>query len=247
MTTTQVENVLSEIATTYDLGTGPELRELMKTTHAVISGSWALYALFPQAFRPGDLDFYVSKTRRTRANLLTYVLYLKGYKAVAYGDTTYLDIDDNDSAIFIVLKYAKPAGPASKCINIVISRARSEIDPIFHFHSTLVMNYIAPYGLVCLYPELTLRRRGLINHREVPRRVAHCITKYRDRGFDLQTDPNAWQETRDHVCGIDPVCPNSRRHLYDDSIYFIGFERDEGLQEYEENLGWELRIDCDHQ
>ncbi|KAF8185388.1 hypothetical protein BJ912DRAFT_852763 [Pholiota molesta] len=217
----------------------------MESTHAVISGSWALYALFPTAFRPGDLDFYVSKTRRTCANLLTYVLNSKGYKAVAYGDTTYLDIDDDDSALFMVLKYAKPSGPASKSINIVISLARSEIEPILHFHSTVVMNYIAPYGLVCLYPALTFRRMGLINHREVPHRVAHCITKYRDRGFDLQTDPNAWEETRDHVCGIDPVCPNSIRHLYDDSVYFVGFETDQGLQSHEENLTWELRINCD--
>jgi hypothetical protein len=62
MSTMDALNVLSEIVTTYKLGTGAELQNLMESTHTVISGSWTLYALFPNTFHLGDLDFYISKT-----------------------------------------------------------------------------------------------------------------------------------------------------------------------------------------
>ncbi|KAF8180871.1 hypothetical protein BJ912DRAFT_855031, partial [Pholiota molesta] len=117
--------------------------------------------------------------------------------------------------------------------------------PIVHFHSTVVMNYIASYGLVCLYPELTLGRRGVVNHQNIPHRVANSIQKYRERGFDIQTGLNAWDATREHECGVDATCPTTPRRLLDGSALFIAFEPgDMGLGHYEDDVRWRLRVDC---
>ena len=53
---------------------------------------------------------------------------------------------------------------------------------ITQFHSTAVMNYISFYGIVCLYPEWTLRRYALVTRRNVPCRI---VDKYRAQGFKM--------------------------------------------------------------
>ena len=53
---------------------------------------------------------------------------------------------------------------------------------ITQFHSTAVMNYIASYGIVCLYPEWMMRRNGLVTRGNVPYTI---LEKYRGRGFKM--------------------------------------------------------------
>ncbi|KAF8179187.1 hypothetical protein BJ912DRAFT_907664 [Pholiota molesta] len=239
-----LHDTLSQIGLIYELGTSNDVRELLETTHSVISGSWALYALFPASFRPGDLDIYISRFDRDRFNFLTFMLYREEYRTVSMGDMVYLECSDDEHGVFLVLKLSKGSGHRSKSINIVVSRTRSPIQPVLHFHSSLVMNYIASYGLVCLYPELTLHRRGIINHQTVSPLVQLSIQKYLDREFDLQSKLRAWDDMDSHICGIDSFCPKTLRHLHDSSVYFVPFEEGVTFTMSEEDLDFNLRVDC---
>lgn len=246
-TSGNVLDVLSRICATYELGSAADLRTIMDTTHTVISGSWALYAIFPDAFVPGDLDLYTSGPEKRRFNRLIMFLISRGYSVVSFAEEEYMgaDFDLKAADIDHIIKLSKRSSTGThRHINIITSRSPFQIRPIFHFHSTVVMNFIASYGLVCLYPELTLYRRGLINDPTPVPRVVSCVKKYRDRGFDLRPRLDAWLNTQTQVCGHSLDCPSSNRHLLDDSVLFVPFEEGRALADFTEDDRWILSVPC---
>lgn len=218
---------------------------MMALTNTVISGSWALLAIFPDSFIPGDLDFYTAKSQSNNYGLFIPFLESRGYRIVSFADANYgpgpepENFPENTEIEFIF-----KLSNGTTFINVVFSQSQSGLQPIFEFHSTVVMNYIAWYGVVCLYPGLTLKRRGLINHHVLPSRVAACIEKYRSRGFDLQPSLGIWNSTRAHICEEDPNCPNSRRHILSPSVFFVTFREGFSLEDFEDDIEWKLRINC---
>ncbi len=195
-----VYQTLYEIAGTYDLGSPNRLRDVMARSNTVISGSWALLVIFQESFKANDLDLYTSGSDDTGSHILLSFLASQGYEVVTSMDTNYLwTSTTNLSTIRHIFKLAKPGQTGT--INVIVSRTLSELHPIFEFHSTLVMNFIAWYGFVCLHSGLTLQGRGIINHYPIPDAIIPCIQKYATRGFDLRASLDVWAETYLHTCG----------------------------------------------
>lgn len=183
---------------------------IMKSTKTYISGSVALLSLHPDTFAPNDIDFYVSS--QGGQQFVEYVISL-GFYQMPFTSSTY-----NTGCIDKSIRFQKPSIPhtlsSPHTINIIFSRTSCALQPIMEFHSTLLMNFIAWYGVVSLYPELTMNKTGFAN-------VIHFLTcldfqKYRNRGFYIKDD---FLETEDdeegHVCGSHPYCPRTIRYLHD--------------------------------
>ena len=73
-------------------------------------------------------------------------------------------------------------------VNIIISQTTSPLSPIFHFHSTDVMNFISAYGFFSAYPKITNLHFSIINpvtfKRGAPSaRILACFEKYTHWGF----------------------------------------------------------------
>ena len=150
------------------------IRSVMAQTGAVISGSAALAMLQPHMNEPSDVDFYVPP--RGLAQLLKFVQ-AHGYELAIPppGEEHYPSR--------IVLKLVHPVS-ASR-VDIVVP-TEGVVEEVTRFHSTMVMNYITHYGVVSLYPSLTMSRVGVAvkNGRE----ESSCIQKYRDRGYTIVND-----------------------------------------------------------
>jgi len=189
------------------------VRAMMAASGAVISGSAALSILHPDRFIINDLDFFV--TAKGYPTLLAFVLD-HGYK-VSIADVPSVDYADTN----IVLTLIHAASRAS--INIVASMDSHVVGTITQFHSTVVMNYIAFYGVVCLYPMWTMKNAGLVVVREAEKRG--CIQKYRARGYTMAYKGSAMPNFDEgHCCGQDPTCPRTRRTLHDGHSLFVPFD-----------------------
>lgn len=162
----------------FELGSVSDLLTAMRISGAVVSGSYPLIVLFPGAFQPNDLDFYVPIKYR---HFLVSFLVTKGYTAIHTANAYNFFAT---SSITVVHRFAREVdGHRFPTINVVCVGRTSPIVAVADFHSTVAMNFIAYYGFVCLYPELTLRRQGLVLD-STGRHVA-WVDKYRGRGFTL--------------------------------------------------------------
>lgn len=115
---------------------------------------------------------------------------------------------------------------------------------ITRFHSTLVMNYLSWFGLVVLYPEWTVNKRGLIVV-DTPA-SQQCVTKYVDRGYALYHDVFELTEPlEEHVCQVDPYCPISMRSLYDGHCLVEAFGPDGfKFEAHERDMTWSFPVSC---
>jgi hypothetical protein len=178
------------------------VRDVMAQSGAIISGSAALAVLQPQIKEPYDIDFYVPP--RGLAQLLKFVQ-AHGYE---------LTPGEGDYSPQIVLKLVHPVS-ASR-VDIVVP-ANGVVQEVTRFHSTVVMNYIAYYGAVSLYPSWTLNRVGAVVRDGG--REGGCIQKYRDRGFTMVNDPSVLPMGRR---GQD-LGHLAKRSTFDDETLFVPF------------------------
>ncbi|KAH6876921.1 hypothetical protein BKA70DRAFT_1025738, partial [Coprinopsis sp. MPI-PUGE-AT-0042] len=147
-----------------------ETLKRLNETDSVISGSFALKAVLASSFTPGDIDIYCPRGRSEEV-----LLFLKdnGYEDETRGlrkfpsnstisvegdfDAHYDGLDTGIEQIYLLVHQGM-----GKKINVITSFLSSALIPILLFHSTLLMNWISHDGITCLYPELTLRRRGAV-------------------------------------------------------------------------------------
>ncbi len=193
--------------------------EFLTRTSTVISGSAALLVFYPGLFIPGDLDIYCSES--SLSEVLDFFQVFTKYSMPKESPTREelskdKDYDDwvfSESHLAKVLKIYGPPYPDSNreppMVNIIVVRnVMDPISAISHFHSTPVMNLVTGRGVICVYPELTLRMRGIINtHRSSMATTAKftaCLDKYRERGFDLALTLGKWP-------GLRPDFANKRR------------------------------------
>ena len=122
-------------------------------------------------------------------------------------------------------------------IDLIGTTEEHVLTAVTQFHSTAVMNYITFYGIVCLYPEWTMRRN-------VPCKI---LDKYRGRGFKMaHTSSELAKYDINHNCGKHICCPRTIRNLQDGLNLFVPFNdwatdiRD--LEDNDDlmNLGWTL-------
>ena len=196
------------------------LQSVMKATGAVISGSAALAVLFGGEFMPQDLDFYVNEKGFT--TMLTFLMN-QNYQVTTSGPYYKSQKKYTKSPKILTLKYKNE----NVKIDLITTTEKQLLNTITQFHSTLVMNYIASYGIVCLYPKWTLKKNGLITDKNIPFEI---LDKYRLRGFKMAFDSSeliGYED--DHECGKHICCPKFKRNLQDGFNFFVSFE--EGITE----------------
>jgi len=158
----------------FKLGNVNELRNILCISQAYISRSAALYLLHPDKFFPNNVDFYVRK--KGFSILLKYIIDC-GYvfpkpnsshtSTLTVSKSSHLSskIGSNYNSVgrlAIVLEMHHHSSPSIK-INIVLCCGSHLVTAISRFHSMIVMNYLAWYGLVSLYPHWTMDSVGVIN------------------------------------------------------------------------------------
>lgn len=198
---------------------------LLYQTDAVVSGSAALLVFFPNDFLPGDVDIYVPQRSIIYflRKLTTEFAYVVDEERACEDDPRASGLYEGvpNPAIDRVYWYRK----GNLKINIISTDSVCAIEPIMHFHSTLVMNFFSFHGAYCAYPKLTLSRIGIANvGRSPPPHIAECLAKYESRGFNIIRTLSESSAHADHVCGQSMVCPQTIRSLYDNGSLFVPFD-----------------------
>ncbi|KAF9553070.1 hypothetical protein CPC08DRAFT_728169 [Agrocybe pediades] len=205
------------------------LLNALQESSSIISGSLALAVMHPGAFIPGDMDLYVA--HRDKAAILA-ILQSIGYKHIENSSPPYYAFGPSSSVLESVLTFERCVDAVTPIttVNVVCVRDGYHVlRAVVGFHSTLVMNFISWYGLVCLYPHLTVMKEGLMVI-STPK-TRECFQKYRGRGFVLYAD------------GLRFV-----RHLQDRSmddgdvlvVPFVGRESSDILREFVGPFVWSL-------
>ncbi|KAK7458082.1 hypothetical protein VKT23_009988 [Stygiomarasmius scandens] len=211
-----------DIITRYfsDLDGGALFREVMRTSHAVISGSAALQVFHRVRYPESDLDVYVPSAT---SKLMVWYLEHHGYTFVprsnqhATAEITLLRATNRETeevagyggydlpAIDDVLTFDKDGLK----VELVLCRF-NVIDAICSFHSTPVMNVITSDYAYCLYPHATLRTRiGVVLKDSLHTHPA--IEKYRFRGWTMiSVPPSAVAFSTDNEMGLVTRYPADR-------------------------------------
>jgi len=211
------------------------LRELMRNTGMVISGSTAL-ALTTQNndFFPNDIDLYVLPPGFPA--VLQYVED-HGYKIEPSSRATANYYHQN----IIIVKLTHPV--SHKTVNVMSNLDSHVVKCITRFHSTVVMNYVSWFGLVVLYPEWTLQKRGLLLANTSTSN--DIITKYVNRGYSLHRNIFDIGAPNQHRCGIDPYCPSTTRSLHDSHCFIELFEpAQDNFTTIQRDMTWTLPVPC---
>ena len=210
------------------------IKAVMVTTGAVISGSAALAVLLEGEFVAQDLDIYV-----TGGHLGTVLVFLQeqGYNVTIPSPSTN---KKNYPASTVALALENNTGEK---IDLIATSEPHIVHAITKFHSTCVMNFIAYYGVVSLYPMWTMRKTALVRAGPINQQA---IDKYRGRGFAMvasASDLPGYEPN--HKCGTQLCCPMARRQLHDDGTLCIPLEDDEWNIRTEEKMrvGWVLQKD----
>ena len=104
-------------------------------------------------------------------------------------------------------------------IDLIGMTEKHVLTTITQFHSTAAMNYIAFYGIVCLYPKWIMRRNGLITGNNVSHEI---LEKYQRRRFKMAyTSAELVKYDNNHDCGKHICCPRLKRDLQDGRNHFI--------------------------
>ncbi|KIN94264.1 hypothetical protein M404DRAFT_168767 [Pisolithus tinctorius Marx 270] len=164
--------------------TTEHLKSILSACDTVVSGSAALRMVLPSNacnWHSSDLDIYVPLHNHTQL----YNLLRKHDYIIVRNGRPYVE-NYSPSTIYTVTTFTN----GKKKIDVIVSRSASALSPIFHFHSTAVMNFFSADSLFCTYPSLTLRHRSMINTASLRQRTfspssMQALLKYKLRGFRI--------------------------------------------------------------
>ena len=141
----------------------------LKSQKSGISGSITLYPMVSSNFGgtnsnsnhwlPNDMDIYEPCTNKQFSPIIEYMMDVEGFKEC--GENIYTPDDRYTTSCGI--KRIHRLYKKNLHIDIVTSATISTITPIFHFHSTVVFNWISADGFFSAYPKLTCAHHGLTN------------------------------------------------------------------------------------
>ena len=201
-------DVLESECARYGFQSADLLLRVMKRAKVVASGSLVLKVLHLSNFETGDIDFYMAQDRGPD-NVLIEFLYICGYTLQPQSPFV-AGLYASSSIICDVLRLVRREGNLSTSVNVVFVATPDDVfRAVLEFHSTLVMNVISWYGILCLYPRWTLLKLGLVV------RETHntwmCFKKYEGRGFQMI-----------RTC-LEDYPAGSRRSMHDGSVLVIPF------------------------
>ncbi|KAG6849601.1 hypothetical protein H0H93_007053 [Arthromyces matolae] len=114
--------------------------------------------------------------------------------------------------------------------HLMVSDDDNPLEPIAHFHSSVVINYISSSEAYYAYPDLTFNMRNIINsfsYIRVSRDTGNtdrAIDKYVRRGFATGAELHDWPEFTGHECGVHPSCPKTSRSFRDGFGYRLSLQ-----------------------
>jgi hypothetical protein len=218
----------------FRLGEVEDLLKMLNTASSVISGSVALSLLHPNTFQPNDIDFLVPKYNQV---IVSAYLQTVGYRRLIEETAQYIC---GSISIIFVFKHEE----TGEIANVIVSETSSPLQPIIEFHSTIVMNFISWYGLVSLYPDLTMRKIGYENIQG--NSSQQYLQKYHDRDFTIKKhyEDCISDEQENHICGVDPYCPHAMCSLHDRRASFLSFDNNHDDLLFEPPLCWRLSARC---
>lgn len=225
-----------------------DLRAMMRSCSAVISGSLALWFVTgcPKSWFPNDCDFYVPVDRAKE--MARYLRLEAGYEADGSRrdfnreEEEYVN-DDDPRANPSIESVAHFLNGAGKRVDIIESTEDSALLPIPRFWCTFLSNYVAADTFCVAYPFLTMRQKGCLCLAEgapIPP-VHRAMEKYKDRGFHIgdftknidsviaQTYPRIASDG----CKYNPYCPHTFRYFGDE--WCLQYCFDERIGEYDVN------------
>jgi len=233
ITTDLVGGRFSVLLRRFHLGTLKTMQRALKESGAIISGSAALTIFQAGRFMPNDVDFYVLESGHRR---LSSYLRECGYNVDEIYDMHY-PFDRQMRTVEVLCREGSPSR-----LNVIVCEGPHLVSTISRFHSTLVMNYIASYGAVCLYPLWTMNNVGLVTRVDFSGRhpasasVSACIDKYRRRGFTL-----LYTVGDDRHGGSSTHTREAIRSLHDDDVLFIPFDPvSYDIRDFEGPVSWKV-------
>ncbi|KAJ3562040.1 hypothetical protein NP233_g9820 [Leucocoprinus birnbaumii] len=158
----------------------PAFLDMMRNTGSVISGSMTLILLSDASFILGDIDLYVPAACKDAV-----VAYLKveGYRVI--NNRPIKRHHYSQQALHRALRFSREAIETPPVVNVLVAQDNGAISPILDFDFSFIMNAITGYGIISLFPRMTLDKRGIIN--EDGYTSNQRIAKYLRRGFKFQT------------------------------------------------------------
>ncbi|KAJ7229766.1 hypothetical protein B0H12DRAFT_1240186 [Mycena haematopus] len=194
------------------------IRLMLMATGTGLSGSaipWL--AIYPRhcadAFTPGDLDFYVPRSKWRQ--VLLFLRLASGYTAVKILPSLYGPLPAVRTIFWLKTHVDDPY-----TINLMQCADDNVFGPPTQFHSTCVVGWITANSAWFPYLNLTSRRisvlnRGYFNLESLndKRRALAVLRKYQSRGFKFAVDYE-----KQHTCGSDFNCPCTARSDNDDGV-----------------------------
>ncbi|KAH6871663.1 hypothetical protein BKA70DRAFT_1450891 [Coprinopsis sp. MPI-PUGE-AT-0042] len=177
--------------------------DIMKDQDVIISGSAALHALLACSWTVDDLDFYCGAGRVVP--LLNF-LQQNGYVVSEPVRRDRVSRSRGYSTLPTIARiYRFRHAQHNTRIDVIESCSASCVAPLLHFHSTIVMNWIAHDGIVCLYPDLTRENHGLKNtvSSDNGGSIRRALQKYLRRGFAILDRLNVEGYNRDSPRSLD--------------------------------------------
>lgn len=216
--------LFDEMINRFEIGNSSMVLDVLQDTNAIIGGLLVIAMLSSFPLVPDNFDIFVPQEgfARVFAHLLQHDYIPQEDQIVTehdFGSRT-------NSRVMILSK-------REFRIHLTETTTRLPILAILDSHSTLVMNYIAWYGIVSFYPRLTTRGRGVIQ-RTGPRSQA-AIEDYRGHGYYLENQ------------SADPThyCVAEIRSSFDEDVLFISFlVGDPILFDIKREIIWRLKGRC---
>jgi hypothetical protein len=254
----------------------PAFRNAMKTYNVIVAGSVPLSVLLPfdNPLRVGDIDCYLSSDNFQPfvGWLTTNSSYVEVSRRVFHPlqlstNTPSGSDDEGLEALYDTVSGANTLNsvttfknPSGQRLQVICTKSKSAMVAVAAFHSTAVMNAVFHFGVVSLYSDLTLAKRGLQNSTGYvlgraglrPRCITLALAKYANRGFDILPDHSSFSSVQagrsetfehdGHACGVWAYCPKTHRHSLDHSTLRLPFPGWTELQMLREmpDISWKL-------
>ncbi|KAH6907174.1 hypothetical protein BKA70DRAFT_1104972 [Coprinopsis sp. MPI-PUGE-AT-0042] len=226
-------------------------RAAMKTYGIIGSGSTTIWLLLPRTSTIAYHDFDLYVNVNFFAEFLSWMLqntsYITDSQQEAQWKASISDLsgfnglyDTVTGSNGIVHVHNLIDTAKGKKIQLIVTRP-SPLAVIGSFHSSTVVNALVYNGVVCVYPDLTLERRGFqlstgwFCGKEGANAPATALSleKYAARGFNLAPDYfGLWNITDgfdhlkgfdSHVCGEWAYCPRTLRSPFDEGTLLLPF------------------------
>ncbi|KAH7925865.1 hypothetical protein BV22DRAFT_1046452 [Leucogyrophana mollusca] len=203
----------------------PNFDNMLRVTNSVLSGSLVVRLLFPRLndmWNLKDMDLYTTVERSTE---VVDFLVADQYKVA---DPSIVANDYNRTTVKSVVTLLK----GTRKVNVIASTTASPLYPIFHFHSTAVMNYMSADILFSAYPAYTTAFSSIINASNLRNgkfnvKFCQALVKYSKRGFAVVACP-AHEYVEDTVspdkCHDPLECPQHIRNTHDEGCLRISFD-----------------------